>query len=125
MHGTKKITDGHIRLDMPGGFPGDDHSEFTPEGRTPLQREAWDFISSVLQWRRSPEVNEVIARGSLKHFMPQNGLYIYEPREVTMERTVEILPYGTRMHNMVSGEEVTVAETMTFAPREVLILQNF
>lgn len=142
MHGTKKITDGHIRLDMPGGFPGDDHSEFTPEGRTPLQREAWNFISSVLQWRRSPEVNEVIARGSLKHFMPQNGLYVYErrlgdkqvvvilngndePREVTMERTVEILPYGTRMHNMVSGEEVTVAETMTFAPREVLILQNF
>ena len=84
----------------------------------------------------------MIARGSLKHFMPQNGLYVYErrlgvkqvvvilngndePREVTMERTVEILPYGTRMHNMVSGEEVTVAETMTFAPREVLILQNF
>ena len=142
MHGTKKITDGHIRLDMPGGFPGDDHSEFTPEGRTPLQREAWDFISSVLQWRRSPEVNEVIARGSLKHFMPQNGLYIYErrlgdkqvvvilngndePREVTMERTVEILPYGIRMHNMVSGTDITIVETMTFAPREVMILQNF
>lgn len=142
MHGTKKITDGHIRLDMPGGFPGDDHSEFTPEGRTPLQREAWDFISSVLQWRRSPEVNEVIARGSLKHFMPQNGLYVYErrlgdkqvvvilngndePREVTMERTVEILPYGTRMHNMLTGTDITIAETMTFAPREVMILQNF
>ena len=142
MHGTKKITDGHIRLDMPGGFPGDDHSEVTPDGRTPLQREAWDFISSVLQWRRSPEVNEVIARGSLKHFMPQNGLYIYErrlgdkqvvvilngndePREVTMERTVEILPYGTRMHNMLTGTDITIAETMTFAPREVMILQNF
>ena len=142
MHGTKKITDGHIRLDMPGGFPGDDHSEFTPEGRSPLQREAWDFISSVLQWRRSPEVNEVIARGSLKHFMPQNGLYVYErrlgdkqvvvilngndePREVTMERTVEILPYGTRMHNMLTGTDITIAETMTFAPREVMILQNF
>lgn len=142
MNGTKKITDGHIRLDMPGGFDGDSHNEFTSEGRTPLQNEAWDFMRKLLQWRRSPSVNEVIAKGALKHFMPQNGMYVYErklgdkrivvilngkdePNTVTMERTIEILPYGTQRRNMMTGKNVTIEETMTFAPREIMILQNF
>lgn len=142
MHGTKKISDGNIRLDFPGGFPGDTVNAFTPEGRTDKQNEAWDFLSKLLQWRRSPQVNEVIAKGSLKHFMPQNGVYAYErrlgdkqivvlmngndtPLEVTMERTLEILPYGSRMHNMLTGSEVTIADKMKFEPREILVLQNF
>jgi len=141
MNGTKKISDGYIRLDMPGGFPGDKVDAFTREGRTDLQNEAWDYLSRLLQWRRG-EANDVIAKGTLKHFMPQNGIYAYErrlgdkqvvvllngqsePNTVTMERTLEILPYGTTMHDLVSGKDVTITEEMTFAPRQVMILQNF
>ncbi len=47
------------------------------------------------------------------------------PLTVTMERTLEILPYGTRLHDIISGEDVTIAEQMTFAPRQVMVLQNF
>lgn len=141
MNGTKKISDGYIRLDMPGGFPGDKVDAFTREGRTDLQNEAWDYLSRMLQWRRG-EANDVIAKGTLKHFMPQNGIYAYErrlgdkqvvvllngqsePNTVTMERTVEILPYGKTMRDLVSGKDVTITEEMTFAPRQVMILQNF
>lgn len=141
MNGTKKISDGYIRLDMPGGFPGDKVDAFTREGRTDMQNEAWDYLSRLLQWRRG-EANDVIAKGTLKHFMPQNGIYAYErrlgdkqvvvllngqsePNTVTMERTLEILPYGTTMHDLVSGNDVTITEEMTFAPRQVMILQNF
>lgn len=141
MNGTKKISDGYIRLDMPGGFPGDKVDAFTREGRTDMQNEAWDYLSRLLQWRRG-EANDVIAKGTLKHFMPQNGIYAYErrlgdkqvvvllngqsePNTVTMERTLEILPYGTTMHDLVSGKDVTITEEMTFAPRQVMILQNF
>lgn len=141
MNGTKKISDGYIRLDMPGGFPGDKVDAFTREGRTDLQNEAWDYLSRLLQWRRG-EANDVIAKGTLKHFMPQNGIYAYErrlgdkqvvvllngqsePNTVTMERTLEILPYGTTMRDLVSGKDVTITEVMTFAPRQVMILQNF
>lgn len=42
-----------------------------------------------------------------------------------MERTVEILPYGKTMRDLVSGKDVTITEEMTFAPRQVMILQNF
>ncbi len=141
MHGSKKISDGHIRLDFPGGFPGDTTDAFTPEGRTPKQNEAWDYLSKLLRWRRG-EANDVIAKGSLKHFMPQNGIYTYErrlgdkrvvvmmngndtPVTTTMERTLEILPYGTTMTDIVSERPVTITGEMTFAPRQVVILQNF
>ena len=141
MNGSKEGSDGYVRRDFPGGFPGDTINAFTPEGRTPLQNEAWDYMSKLLHWRRG-EANEVIAKGSLKHFMPQNGIYVYRrklgdkevtvlmngttrPLTVTMERTLEILPYGTRLHDIISGEDVTIAEQMTFAPRQVMVLQNF
>lgn len=141
MNGSKEGSDGFVRRDMPGGFPGDSISAFSREGRTELQNEAFDFLSKLLHWRRG-EANEVIAKGSLKHFMPQNGLYVYrrkldnkevivmmngtsKPLTVSMERTLEILPYNTRMHDLISGEDVTIDDTMTFAPRQILVLQNF
>ena len=141
MNGSKKITDGNIRLDFPGGFPGDTVNAFTPQGRTPLQNEAWDFLSSLLRWRRTPVVNEVIARGSLKHFMPQNGVYVYErrlgdkqivvmmngndiPLDITTERTLEILPLGLTLTDFLTGDEVTVGTSMHFAPRQIRILHN-
>ena len=141
MNGSKEGSDGYVRLDMPGGFPGDSVNAFTREGRTELQNEAWDYLSKLLHWRRG-EANEVIARGSLKHFMPQTGLYVYQrklgDREVTvlmngtdrdlnvaMNRTVEVLPYGKVLHDILSDADVTITEEMTFAPRQVMILQNW
>lgn len=141
MNGSKEGSDGFVRRDMPGGFPGDKVNAFTREGRTDIQNEAWDFLSKVLNWRRG-EAREVMAKGKLKHFMPQNGLYVYqrklgdkevtvmmngrdEPLTVTMERTLEIMPYGTKLRNILTDSDVTISEEMTFAPREVMILQNW
>ena len=73
MYGSKKKDDGYIRLEMSGGFPGDTISVFTVEGRTPMQNEAYNFISKIANWRKG---NDVIAKGSMKHFMPENGLYV-------------------------------------------------
>lgn len=141
MNGSKEGSDGYVRRDMPGGFPGDKVNAFTADGRTPIQNEAWNYLSKILNWRRS-EARDVMARGSLKHFMPQNGIYAYRrklgdkevvvlmngrdvPNTVTMERTLEILPYGTVRKNILDGRDVTITEEMTFAPREVMILQNW
>lgn len=141
MNGSKKISDGNIRLDFPGGFPGDSVDAFTAAGRTEVQNDAWNFLSRLLNWRRG-QANEVIAKGRLKHFMPQNGVYAYErrlgdhavvvlmngndePLDVTMERTVEVLPYGSTWTDALTGEAFTVAESMTMSPRQILILQNW
>ncbi|MCM1368836.1 MAG: glycoside hydrolase family 13 protein [Candidatus Amulumruptor caecigallinarius] len=141
MNGSKEGSDGYVRRDFPGGFPGDEVNAFSPEGRTPLQNEAWNYMSKILNWRRG-EARDVIAKGRLKHFMPQNGIYAYQrklgdkeivvllngrdvPNTVTMERTEEILPYGKTLRNILTDSDVTIKEEMTFAPREVMILQNW
>ena len=141
MNGSKEGSDGYVREDFPGGFPGDKVNAFTREGRTQQQNEAWDFISKLLQWRRN-EARDVMARGSLKHFMPQNGLYVYQRKlgdkevtvimngrdkeqTLTMERTVEIMPYGSSFYDIISSQPVKIEETMTFAPRQIMVLQNW
>ncbi|MDE6415476.1 MAG: cyclomaltodextrinase C-terminal domain-containing protein [Duncaniella sp.] len=138
MNGSREGSDGYVRRDMPGGFPGDTVSVFTADGRSPLQNEAFDFLSRLLHWRRG---NDVIARGSLKHFMPENGVYIYRralgDRHVTvmmngndseitvsMTPTLEIMPFGTRLRDMLTGETITITPEMTFAPRAIYILEN-
>lgn len=139
MNGTRAAGgDGNVRRDMPGGFPGDKTDAFTAAGRSDKQNEAFDFIQKLLQWRRG---NEAIARGSLKHFMPENGLYVYQRRNgdkevtvilngndtpvtTTMERTLEILPYGSQRRDMLTEKTVTIEPEMTFSPRQILILEN-
>ena len=39
------------------------------------QREAFDYMQKLLQWRKG---NEAIAKGTLKHFAPNKGIYAYE-----------------------------------------------
>lgn len=139
MNGTRAAGgDGNVRRDMPGGFPGDKTDAFIAAGRTDKQNEAFDFIQKLLQWRRG---NEAVAHGSLKHFMPENGLYVYQRRSgdkevtvilngndspvtTTMERTLEILPYGSQRRDMLTGETITISPEMTFSPRQILILEN-
>lgn len=138
MNGTRANGgDGMIRLDMPGGFPGDTVSVFTAAGRTPLQNEAYQFLSTLLNYRRG---NDVIARGSLKHFVPEQGVYTYERRlgdrsivvmmngrdqsvDLDMEPTAEVLPVGTTWRDVLTGNNVTITDTMQLAPRALYILE--
>lgn len=140
MAGDRKLGDGNIRRDVPGGWAEDDHSEFTAAGRSDLQNEAYDFISTLLQWRkRNPE----IMLGGMKHFMPTNGVYLYkriaaDGREAIvvmngtdselptdMTRYLEIMPQGEEYTDILTGERLTLipeSKSYTFAPREVRVL---
>ena len=137
MHGNKKRSDGDIRLDVPGGFPGDSRNEFTAAGRSEMQNEAFEFISRLAGWRRG---NDVIARGALKHFMPENGMYVYERSldgkcvivimngtdrtlDVDMSIYREIMQPGEAFQDVMTGEEVTILPNMQFAPRALYILE--
>lgn len=137
MHGDKKKTDGDVRKDVPGGFPGDTINAFSKEGRTALQNEAIDFLSKVATWRKE---NKVISEGTLKHFMPENGMYVYERRlgdkravvimngtdrqlSVDMSIYKEILPTGITLKDVITGEEFTITPEIHFAPRALYILE--
>ena len=141
MNGSKEGSDGYIRLDFPGGFPGDKVNAFEASGRTPLQNEAWDYLSSILRWRRDV-ANDVIGKGSLKHFLPTNRAYVYERRlgdksvivmingtdetlELPADRYAEILPAGSKWTVAPTGEAYTISDDITLSPRQTLIIQNF
>lgn len=137
MHGTKQKSDGLIRLDFPGGFPGDKVNDFLSSDRTPMQNEAFDFIQKILQWRKG---KEIISKGKMIHYMPTNGLYIYQreyndkkiiiimngndtTKTISMTRYAEILKGIKSAPDIISGEIITLSPEMTFAPRALYILE--
>ena len=84
----------------------------------------------------------MIAKGSLKHFMPTNGIYLYQrkledkeifvilngnDKEITtsMKRYNEVLREGETLTEILSGDKFVVSKNMTFAPRAIHILKNF
>lgn len=135
MTGDKGKGDGDLRKDFPGGWQGDQTDCFTAEGRTAQQNEAFDFTRKLLNWRKG---NEVIGKGTLKHYSIQNGTYVYERRYgdrsiVVMmngtdnEQTLNLTPYkeilpASTAADFISGQTVTLAETLKLQPRQTLIL---
>ena len=91
MNGTKAVTDGHVRKDFPGGFPGDAHNAFTREGRSKIENEMFDWMSKVLHWRQG---NEVITKGQMTQFIPYKGVYVISRQY--RGRTVVTIINGTR-----------------------------
>ncbi len=138
MAADKADGDGKLRADFPGGWPGDQQNAFTASGRTALQNEAFDYARRLLQWRRG---NEVIAKGSLTHFIPTaNSVYAYgraygnksvavflngtaQPKKVTLDQYREILPAVTA-NDVVSGRKIDLSGSeLELGPRAVLILE--
>lgn len=77
MFADKKDGDGGLRADFPGGWSDDAKRAFSATDRTDLQNKYHAYLKNLLDWRKG---NEVIAKGSLKHFAPNNGVYAYERR---------------------------------------------
>ncbi len=137
MHGNKSRSDGDIRLDVPGGWPGDAVNQFTEEGRDDLQNEAFNFMKKLLHWRKG---NDVIAYGGMKHYVLQNGVYVYERYldneqvlvfmngtsnevEINLDRYSESIRDKGDWTDFLSGRNVTLNETLTLAPKEILLLE--
>ncbi len=137
MNGIKKEGDGFVRREIPGGWPGDVVNSFTPEGRTALQNEAYNFAKKLLNWRKN---SDIIAKGTLRHFAPRNGAYVYlreyQGKKVLVmlngknsQNTVCLDSYAELLNGVSSGKDVITGRTvnldkeLTLAPRESLILE--
>ena len=136
MTGDKKDGDGELRKNFPGGWQGDARDAFTVNGRTAKENEVWNFTQNLLLWRKS---NDVIAKGSLKQFVPHNSVYVYERKyggksavvfingsdnmqEVDLHRYKEILPSNSAK-DIISGEIINPDVKLVLKSREVLLLE--
>ena len=136
MAADKAEGDGVLRRDFPGGWAGDKQNAFTPAGRTPQQNDAYTYISKLLNWRKG---NDAIAKGSFKHFITQNEVYVYERKygnhSVVVflngsdaDRTVDLTPYkevlpGHWAYDLLNDRQIDLQTSLLLKGKDVLILE--
>ena len=137
MNGTKEVTDGNVRKDFPGGFPGDQHNAFTKEGRTKAEQDMFRWTSRLLHWRKG---NEVIIKGTMTQFIPYEGIYViarqYQGRtaltilngtskSATMEvkRYAEVIGDTKRAKDILTERYYDLSKDLQLRPRQSLILE--
>jgi glycosidase len=75
MAGNKdKLGDAAIRQDFPGGWKTDSKNAFSKTGRKEEEQQYFEFTSKIFNWRKD---KAVIHSGKLKHYIPENNVYVY------------------------------------------------
>lgn len=127
---------GVIRTDFPGGWKGDTKNAISGDGLTDKEKEAQEFVSKVLNWRRTASA---IHDGKLMHYNPKNGVYVYfrytenekimvilnkNNQEVSLDisRFSEMLQQAVTGTEILSGEKISLKETLNIAPLSPMII---
>ena len=137
MNGTKAVTDGNVRQDFPGGFPGDTHNAFTREGRTKAEQSMFQWLSRLLHWRQN---NPVITRGRQTQFIPYEGVYVIARRYggktvmtvlngttkaavMQVKRYAEVIGSTQRAKDVLTGRYYDLSGDLQLKPRQSLVLE--
>lgn len=137
MNGTKEVTDGNVRKDFPGGFPGDQHNAFTQEGRTKAEQDMFRWTSRLLHWRQG---NDIITKGSQTQFIPYHGIYVIarqyqgrtaltilngtsKPATMDVKRYAEVIGDTRRAKDVLTGRYYDLSEDLLLRPRQSLVLE--
>lgn len=138
LEGKKSDGDGVMRIDFPGGWEGDERNAFTAEGRTTKENEAFNFTSKLFNWRKD---NPVIHTGKLKHYIPENGTYVYfrtnenksvmvvinkneKAFDLNLKRFAESISGFKAGKDVITGKEFDLSSgIITLAPNTSLVLE--
>ncbi len=137
MNGTKEVTDGNVRKDFPGGFPGDKRNAFTKEGRTRAEQDMFRWTSRLLHWRQG---NDVIIKGTMTQFIPYAGIYVIarqyqgrtaltilngtsKPATMEVKRYAEVIGNTKRAKDILTGRYYDLSSDLALRPRQSLILE--
>ena len=136
MNGTKQVTDGNVRKDFPGGFPGDTRNAFTKEGRTRAENSMFNWLSRLLHWRQN---NPVITSGKMTQFIPYNGVYVVARKfgargvmtilngtsqsvDFEVNRYSEVIGNTRRGKDVPTGHYYDLTKDFKLKPRQALVL---
>ena len=136
MAGDKANGDGGLRADFPGGWKGDKYNAFATHGRNEKQNRAYNFTKKLLDWRKG---NKAISKGSLRHFNPNNSVYVYErkyenesvvvflngsdnPKYLALDNYREVLP-TSQAKDFISGNMIPLKDSISLDHRGILILE--
>lgn len=128
-----------LRADFPGGWKEDTADAFTPEGRTAVQNECWDYVSRLLNWRKT---SAPVTEGKLIHYTPDNKTrcYVYARtdgndtvlvilngsdtvRILDMARFSEVVGENTRGVDVITDDVIDLTVPVVVPARGVYILE--
>lgn len=97
--GITSPNDGYVRLDFPGGFPGDKENKFELSGRTVKDHEIWTQVFTLANFRKN---SSAIRYGKMMQYIPEEGVYVYfryDVRQTVMvvmntSKTDKTISYG-------------------------------
>ena len=72
--GTTSPSDGYVRLDFPGGWPGDKANKFSIAGRTQKDQEIFQHIATLANYRKT---SSALTTGKFMQYVPEDGVYVY------------------------------------------------
>ena len=137
MNGTKEVTDGNVRKDFPGGFPGDKKNCFSREGRTKAENAMFDWCSRLLHWRQG---NDVVIHGKQTQFIPWKGVYVIARQHngrtvmtiingtrsvaaLEVGRYAEVIGGTTTAKDVITGRNVRIDKDVNLRPRQTLVIE--
>ncbi|QNF32154.1 glycoside hydrolase family 13 protein [Adhaeribacter swui] len=137
MKNFKNPSDAEVRRDFPGGFPGDKENKFTATGRNAQENEAFNFVKTLAQYRKS---TPALQNGKLMQYLPQNNTYVYfrydaaktimvatnpTAQEISLEtsRFTERTQGFTRARNVLTNEVLSSLATIKVPAQTALVLE--
>ncbi len=141
---------GGLRVDFPGGWPGDEINLFTAEGRAKATKntdgltvpkgqaaQMYDYISHLFQWRKT---KKVIHDGKTMHFLSRDNTYgffryddndvvfVYvnnglKPKNIPWTYYKEISDGLKNGVDVVTGESVEISDATVVDPQSALIVE--
>jgi neopullulanase len=126
-YGTELLMDGdgghhpNVRKTFPGGWKEDNINAFTKEGRTADQNEAFNYLRTLLNYRKG---QTALHTGKLTHYIPEDNVYVYfrsnengtvmvvlngnaTGKKITTARFAENLGTAKKGREIISGNEIT------------------
>jgi len=142
-YGTEILTDspqhrddGAVRSDFPGGWDGDKINAITGEGLTAQQKKAQTFVRELLHWRKTATA---IHNGKLKHYRPENGVYVYfryndeqtimvvinksDDQALQLNRFSEVIGDYNSAKNAMTGATIKLNNELQLEGKSVVVLE--
>ena len=118
--GITSPSDGYVRLDFPGGWPGDKANKFTIAGRTQKDQEIFQYLATLANYRKG---SSALTTGKLMQYLPEDWVYVYfrydaeqtvmivmntakEAKKITPAKYAERTSGFTKLKDVITGKPI-------------------
>jgi neopullulanase len=136
MRGIKN-PDGWVRLDFPGGWPGDSKNGFTGQGMSADEIAVQGFTRKIANYRNN---SSAIKSGKLMQYVPEHGVYVYfrydahqtvmcvmntndQPATIDCSRFKERMSGFSKALDIATGTSFNLDPTLTVGGKYLLIME--